>query len=767
MPSSVDRRAPGGGRGLPRACWVGLTLAALLAGGCGRKGGSLAPASVHGRVVDLEGRPLPGSRLELPSTPAGGVPAALVTAGADGRFAMQKVKPGPYRLVASHEAFADAEVAIDVGPGEDLAVVVRLDRSIGLQGRVEDRSGRPVPTALVLAWPIDGERAAARETTTDEQGRFRLSGPARGSYTVLVEGPGFGAIHLGRVEIPGRPVVVRLDEDGRVVSGIVERGGAAAVGARVVLGGPGLRAPRTTVAAAGGAFSFGGLGPGSYTVRATHAGLASPPSATMVGAERDGVRGIRLLLAPGGTISGRVVDEAGKAVVAAAVDVQAVPADDCPEVGRTDVVGYFQLGPVAPGRYSVAARLPGYVLRAPVTVMVGVTEVVANLRLERGAGLRGQVLDGAGRPLGGAVVSVTAASMEPSAAGLPVLPGRLPLAAEAAQLPASVLPAGGRTRAATTDPEGRFALADVAPGPVRVQVTHAEHLPTTLARLVLDAGQDKPLPTVRLNPGNAVMGRVLQTDGTPLPGARVTARRSRGSGTDELTVTNGTDPEGRFAFRLPPGRYTLQALAEGRVSESATTKDVQDGQAVDPIEFRLRTGNVVVQGLVKDARGRALAGATVTARHQTGDVELARVVTGLSGRFRLTGLPDQGVSLLVRHAQWPATTVPARSGGDMLVQLQTPGAIEGEVRERGNGRFVTGATVQAIGADGQAAGTVRMLGAGFQIGGLRPGPWTLRVGAPGYGVAERPIDVPPAPSAREPSVRDVIVELEKAPTAAQ
>jgi protocatechuate 3,4-dioxygenase beta subunit len=750
-----------------RAAAAALVVTAMLglALGCGRRSGKPLPAVVRGKVVAVDGKPLAGAQIALASV-AGAAPVARATAIGDGQFRLEAVPAGSYTVTGSYAGFASADVPIEVTPGEDLAVVVRLDRSVGLQGRVEDRAGRAVATALVLAWPLESDRAAAREATTDEQGQFRLDGLPRGAYTVLVEGPGFGALHLGRVELPGRPIVVRLDEEGRTVSGQVQRMGMPAPGATVVLGGPGLRTPRVVSADGRGEFQLAGLGPGRYTVRARSESYASAPQTIELEPGKPGVAGMKLALAPGGTVSGRVVDEGGHALVAATVDVQAVPGDDCPELGRTDVVGYFQLGPLAPGRVSVAARLPGYVLRGPVVTVVGTRDAVVEVHLDRAAALVGRVTDDAGRPLANAVVSVSAASLEPSSGGLPVLTSTLPLAAEAAKLPPAVVPAAGRTRSTTTDAEGRFALGDVAPGPSRVEVTHPDQLPTTFARVVLAPGQQKLLEPVRMQAGALVAGRVLDPDGHPIDGARVVARRGGEGARDEpVAITAVVDAEGRFALRLPAGRYALHAFAEARISQAIGAIDVTIGRATPPLEFRLRAGTVVVQGTVRDPRGHALAGATVTAREAAGDAELARAVTGTSGHFRLPGLPDKGVVLEVRHPEWPPLTLPARAG-ELVVELQPPGAVEGEIRERGNGRFVTGASVQAIGADGRAGGIVRMLGAGFQIGNLRPGPWKLRVSAAGYVATERPVDVPPAPSPKQPSLRDVVVELDRIATAA-
>ena len=73
-----------------------------------------------------------------------------------------------------------------------------------------------------------------------------------------------------------------------------------------------------------------------------------------------------------------------------------------------------------------------------------------------------------------------------------------------------------------------------------------------------------------------------------------------------------------------------------------------------------------------------------------------------------------------------------------------------------------GYRLEAQGPDGRAAVDVRTQGAGFELRGLLPGRWRIRVYADGYSPAERWIDVPPATRLHEPSVRSLRMELHKA-----
>jgi hypothetical protein len=66
----------------------------------------------------------------------------------------------------------------------------------------------------------------------------------------------------------------------------------------------------------------------------------------------------------------------------------------------------------------------------------------------------------------------------------------------------------------------------------------------------------------------------------PCPGLSVLAQRLSDGKLDEAT----TDPQGRFAFRLPPGRYRLSAF--GRLGKCS------GGEPPQPVEVEVKDGPV-------------------------------------------------------------------------------------------------------------------------------------------------------------------------------
>ena len=141
---------------------------------------------------------------------------------------------------------------------------------------------------------------------------------------------------------------------------------------------------------------------------------------------------------------------------------------------------------------------------------------------------------------------------------------------------------------------------------------------------------------------------------------------------------------------------------------------------------------------------------------------VATTVTLEGGRFELSSVPDTRLVIEAEAETGARVRAPVelKNGAASGVQLRfpRPGGIEGEVIDA-HGRFVNRATVILVAPDGQQGPEVKMSGAAFEALGLNPGPWTLKVQAPGYVPAERHVLVLPGESTRVASVRDVSITL--------
>jgi len=770
---------------------LAVLSAALL--GCRRHGGAggAARAQVRGRVLSANGRVLPGARAVL-ERDASGVRVVVASAalGSRGDFVLDRLPAGRYTLRTEAPGYATVTLPVELSAGDSLTTSLRFEPEQLLEGTVQDSHGKGLPDALVLAWPTGKREARVIEGHSDREGRFTLAGLARGSWTLLAEAPGFGTLQLDRVEVPSRHLVLKLEGDSRSLGGIVMAGSQAVAGATVYLGSPGQRTPRSTTSDKRGTFLFHGVGLGKYTLRAGHERLASMALHQIIDEGTGWLPPFKLALEPGAFIEGRVADDLGRSLGGVSLELVAAPSDDIPLAVTTDDQGRFSAGPVPTGRYQLVAHAPDHVQTDGFEVRLrpeGTPSV--DLRLVRAARLIGRVVDENGQPLPAVAVSaVTQLGRGPAADELTVLAGTLPLAVEAAGLPADALSRQGKIRSATTDSQGRFTLDDLPPGRLRVELAHPARLPTARDPITVTAGSEQDLGPLAMQPGAVITGRVLDEAGRPLEGARVEARPVRKG----PAVRVATDREGRFALRVAAADYSLLALAPSRAPRTVFAVNAAPGTESAPFELRLIRADGTLEGLVRDDKDRPVGRANVLAlvapegpqdalrpgtpwrprsseemENPTVALTLTSATSDSLGRFRLRGLPSGPVILEVRHPEWPPVAAVARLGERPTLQLSRPGGIEGEIREKGSGAFVARYDLDLVGPEGRHPERIEKQGAGFSALGLQPGRWQIKVTSPGFAPTEQAVDVPPGTSRREPSLAGVRVEISRVAAAAR
>jgi len=175
-----------------------------------------------GTVETPAGRPAAGSSVQVfEATGSAAVLIAGVRTDAEGRIAIQPLRPGRYRIVATHPDWTRAEVTIRVRAEAEARVALRLDTAGGIRVQVFSPDGRPVRGAAVALEPDGGK---PRPAFTDRSGRVHVSGLPAGDYMVRATHCDWAPASTRTTVYLGgdTPVALRLVEPGTIQLRVVD-----------------------------------------------------------------------------------------------------------------------------------------------------------------------------------------------------------------------------------------------------------------------------------------------------------------------------------------------------------------------------------------------------------------------------------------------------------------------------------------------------------------------------------------------------------------
>ncbi len=666
-------------------------------------------------------------------------------------------------------AFQGSPFAVDpsdsVRPGaeESSEPQAPAARAVGTGPRGARRDGAPRPGAVARApctirlrvlrrgdrVPLEharvgavGEGVAPAASDSDPQGSVVLSGLDSGvDYDLRVERAPYGAVRILGVRLaPGEARdlgAVALGAGYLVRGSVLDPTGQGLSGARVALVEP--QAPAAclavedrllatvatlptpiAVATTGldGSFEIEGLRAGRYDLVASAAGRAASRLPTLRLSEAHPVASVRVVLADGGRIRGRVTAGAGEPH--REMRVLALPVAT-PGAGRTEARtsdgsaveddGRYVLEGLEIGRGHrlavVASGRATYV--APDVVLVTERDAEVDLVLPATGRLEGIVRRrGEDSPIEGATVHVFVQR-----------PDRAPIRIPEGRLPAAVA-------AAVTGPDGRFAIPGLPEGRVAGRVRAPGCLPSSASTSGatawgdVHAGQTLSVE-LELARGASVLGLVRLGRGGPwVEGADVLlldTNADPATGPADGVPRAASDGEGRFRIDgVAPGSYEVLARASEaslplergaaprvEVPEGATEVQVQ--LVLEPTT-RLRgtvlgTDDTPVAGatvsLLRASRGASERGAP---RLLEDALPLPTDRTDERGGFLLDGLPPDASWLVeVRAVGFvPATSAlvdpAAAEGGSVEIRMHPAARVAGRVTDE-TGAPLPGATVVA------------------------------------------------------------------------
>jgi protocatechuate 3,4-dioxygenase beta subunit len=582
-----------------------------------------------------------------------------------------------------------------------------------LEGQVIDADEQPVAGAVVV---VDAN--PPREIVTEEDGTFAFDGLIPRTYQLAARGADAVAGPVAVRLSPGsEPVVLRLRAAAAIAVDVTGDGDAPIAGALVELRD---LAPITVTTDAKGHAELRGVGGGWHVVKASAPGRAAGYQEVTSTGEPGSVTKVSFRLKQGVTVAGTVVDASGAPVEGARVLPQGVARVDDLHDARLDGVvsdakGRWRLTGLPAETLRLRAYHPGFAPGAtpPLTLGDGRDRDGLTITMERGARLRGHVVDGNGNAVPGAELRVAGES-----------------------------PRSGLVRRAVCDAQGRFEITGL---PRRTVHAVAIADGATSAVTVVDlARPDVPDLELRVELVGAIAGTIVTRAGAPVGEARVVAEPALADDPLERVrlrlrgpASVIADGDGHFAFTgLEPGSYRVRAIPPGSPSE------LLDMRAGDKVETGTTDAKIVVDDLAKltgrvvFADGSAPAQFSITLGGAT-----PRWFGGADGSFTIEGVPTGAQYVLVDGPDLVAVTrtevtIAAPDTDLGAITVEHGRKVTGLVVDP-NGRPAAGATVVvARQIDGDGTELVPYPRAGleqavtdtsgrFTIRGIGPGAWEV------------------------------------------
>jgi uncharacterized GH25 family protein len=536
--------------------------------------------AVSGKIVDENGKAIADAAISLNQRYNPGELMRGYTSGK--RFLTKSDRNGEFVFVGlavginmnmwvHHPEYAPKQAAPFAALSNETQTLppVVLSSGYSLDGVVVDRGGNPLEATVEMSMqPSDAFRQGSKEemriedlaagrtvsVTADANGNFTFSKLAEGIWILRASYDGFASaevrpIMLMRNKVARDQKVVLPDEF--TISGLVlDENQMPIADATVSVA---RTSPRPTLTGSAktnsqGEFNVRGLQEGSYGLSVQANGYTNGRS----GRVHAGATDIKVIMQVKGAVSGRVLGVNGQALSDFQIEILRTRRGN-QQYGLTgqrykfnDTDGSFDLPDLSPGSYILLGRSDGYAPTYSPSFSVGRNKVEGiDIMMEAGGSIKGIVVDGAGKAVGGAVVSVHGEDYS--------LEANDTLFGSAIGDPNNMPQLKARTNA-----KGEFILTSVFGGSLSLEIDHDDFLPELVGANSV-AGTTTDLGKVIIYQGGTVHGVATDAEGNPLAGGTVTMT-TRSESFFHRTVT--LDAKGRYRISgLAAGSYDILAAA--------------------------------------------------------------------------------------------------------------------------------------------------------------------------------------------------------------
>jgi protocatechuate 3,4-dioxygenase beta subunit len=629
--AEAPARAPVNEHDIPSGAWLSLHLR--------------AGHAVGGRVLDSSsGRSVAGATV-LACDEASFVfgRAACMRAGSDedGAFSFAGLPTGAVQLRAQAAGHAVSPIrTLDLpqeGTGSDVTLAMRPGARVS--GIVVDERERAVAGARVYVRPLAGSTVDMGKAElgwpnyTDEDGSFVLDGiPDGASFGIFAYRSDRGSAQGGALAVERgvdiEDVEIRLPAAARLSLRLVDENGDAVDGFE-------LRYRKT----AENPDRWSGPVPENRLERDKDGRCTIPLHVSGTLDLRIAPRGFAelelsgVVLEPGRTtdlgelvateglsLRGRVSDTSGEPIAGATVEASWEDSvDSHSRRTLTDDEGRYVLTGLDETPVRVEADAKGFVSEALDEIHAGDKDV--DLTLRPTGGLAGHVeLEDGSVPEGFLIVVHTEAASSAESRESSDFPRKQSFAGE----------------------DGAYRIDDLPPDRYTVEAWASGYAPGRRTEIRVTDGGVTDVPTIKLNRGEALEGRVLaRDDDSPVRGAEIEARKEAGALSPLVAVQKYaavSDEDGRFRLQgLETGPYVVRARHPQFAPAEESVQVTEDERTPETV-LRLSSGGTLT-GTVRDAAGLPLPGRRILVQRDllsAGGASFA--TTDMDGRYEMTRL---------------------------------------------------------------------------------------------------------------------------------